>query len=294
MTASAQPDLAKMTEQLHTAEKLLLELLQSTKAHPLLIRLAWHDSGTYDKNKEEWPARAGANGSLRFPAECSHACNAGLVKAVDFLKPIKEKVPLVSWADLMQMASALAVKDAGGPVIDMQYGRVDCASEDLCAAEGNLPAGAGPWPHGAPSAAEHIRAVFYRQGFNDQEIVALSGSHTLGRAHKDRSGLGKEETKYTAKAACPAGVQTIGGSAWTSNWLTFDNSYFANVKERSDPELLVLDTDRALFDDEKFRPFADKYAADQDSFFHDYALAHKKLSEQGSKWIEGSPVILKA
>jgi hypothetical protein len=38
MTASAQPDLAKMTEQLHTAEKLLLELLQSTKAHPLLIR----------------------------------------------------------------------------------------------------------------------------------------------------------------------------------------------------------------------------------------------------------------
>jgi len=33
--------------------------------------------------------------------------------------------------------------------------------------------------------------VFYRQGFNDQEIVALSGAHTVGRAHADRSGLGK-------------------------------------------------------------------------------------------------------
>ncbi len=32
------------------------------------------------------------------------------------------------------------------------------------------------------------------------------------------------------------------------------------------------------------RPFAEKYAADQDAFFVDYALAHKKLSEQGAQW----------
>jgi hypothetical protein len=30
-----------------------------------------------------------------------------------------------------------------------------------------------------------------------QEIVALSGAHTLGRARPDRSGWGKPETKYT-------------------------------------------------------------------------------------------------
>jgi catalase (peroxidase I) len=28
-------------------------------------------------------------------------------------------------------------------------------------------------------------------GFNDQEIVVLSGAHTLGRVRKDRSGLGE-------------------------------------------------------------------------------------------------------
>ena len=38
------------------------------------------------------------------------ATTAGLAAAVKFLEPIKEKVPLVSWADLMQMASALAVE----------------------------------------------------------------------------------------------------------------------------------------------------------------------------------------
>ena len=35
--------------QLKQAKKLILELLHERKPHPLMIRLAWHDSGTYDK-----------------------------------------------------------------------------------------------------------------------------------------------------------------------------------------------------------------------------------------------------
>lgn len=35
----------------------------------------------------------------------------------------------------------------------------------------------------ASQGAEHLREVFYRMGFNDREIVALSGGHTLGRCH---------------------------------------------------------------------------------------------------------------
>lgn len=35
--------------QLKEAKRLILELLHEKKPHPLLIRLAWHDSGTYDK-----------------------------------------------------------------------------------------------------------------------------------------------------------------------------------------------------------------------------------------------------
>jgi L-ascorbate peroxidase len=61
------------------------------------------------------------------------------VSAVEMLQPIKDQVPNVSWADLMQMASALAVEDAGGPKIDMRYGREDCPTEDLKAADGVLP-----------------------------------------------------------------------------------------------------------------------------------------------------------
>jgi hypothetical protein len=39
---------------------------------------------------------------------------------------IKQAVEHVSWADLIQMAGALAVEEAGGPAIDMVYGREDC------------------------------------------------------------------------------------------------------------------------------------------------------------------------
>ncbi|CAI0471575.1 unnamed protein product [Linum tenue] len=51
----------------------------------------------------------------------------------------------------------------------------------------------------------HLRDVFYRMGLCDKDIVALSGGHTLGRCHKERSGF---------------------EGPWTSNPLIFDNSYF--------------------------------------------------------------------
>ena len=39
-------------------------------------------------------------------------------------------------------------------------------------------AGEGPFPGGVTMPGHHLRNVFYRMGFSDQEIVALSGWHT--------------------------------------------------------------------------------------------------------------------
>lgn len=35
---------------------------------------------------------------------------------------------------------------------------------------------------------DHLREIFHPKGFTDREIVALSGAHTVGKCHGDRSG----------------------------------------------------------------------------------------------------------
>lgn len=56
-----------------------------------------------------------------------------------------------------------------------------CSNVENCTPDGRLPDG--------DKGADHIRKIFYRMGFNDNEIVALSGAHALGRCHTDRSGF---------------------------------------------------------------------------------------------------------
>ncbi|BAF29325.1 probable L-ascorbate peroxidase 5, chloroplastic [Oryza sativa Japonica Group] len=272
-SSSAAAAAGDVEAELRAAREDVRQLLKSNPCHPILVRLGWHDAGTYDKNITEWPKCGGANGSLRFGVELVHAANKGLLKALFLVIPIKSKYAGVTYADIFQLASATAIEEAGGPKIPMIYGRADVADGEECPPEGRLPA-ADP-----PSPAEHLREVFYRMGLSDKEIVALSGAHTLGRARPERSGWGKPETKYTEN-----GPGAPGGQSWTSEWLKFDNSYFKEIKERRDEDLLVLPTDAVLFEDSSFKIHAEKYAEDQDAFFEDYAEAHAKLSNLGAKF----------
>lgn len=55
---------------------------------PILVRLAWHASGTYDKET----GTGGSNGAtMRFAPEGDHGANAGLKIARDFLEPVKSE-----------------------------------------------------------------------------------------------------------------------------------------------------------------------------------------------------------
>ncbi|CAK9080071.1 unnamed protein product [Durusdinium trenchii] len=298
--------------ELRACKEEIKTLIETRNCHPILVRLAWHDSGTYDQRIKDWPQRGGANGAIRFDPEMNMGANAGLDKARGYLETIQKNHPSVSWADLIQLASATAIEMAGGPVIKMKYGRVSVTDPSQCAGpasregfKGNagLPDAAPPFGCGAQKPEEHLRNVFGKKmGFTDQEpseveeIVALSGAHTLGRVFKERSGAcpfgyGEQSASKYTKGNCIArkdgksGVGMVGGGAWTKNWLTFDNSYFANYKDAmDDDDLIWLPTDEVLHNDPEFKKYFYKYAGDQNAFFQDYALAHKKLSELGAKF----------
>jgi len=277
---------------LKVAKAKCVELILSKSCGPILIRTAWHDSGTYDMaNKSKgFPNSGGAIGSIRTPHEIDAPPNAGLKKALDvYLTPIKNELEkdglVISWADLIQLASATAVEVMGGPKIPMKYGRVDGTPTELAPAPFGLPAAFPDSP------AQHLRDVFYKyDSMSDEDIVALSGAHTVGRAFADRSGTVAEGsaagqgTAYTKRGAAE-GQKSLssGGRSWTKNWLVFDNSYFTDMG-KNDPEVIYFPTDTVLQTDAGFKVHCERFAKDQAAFFASYANAHKKLSELGCKW----------
>merc|ERR1719331_3613053 len=158
---------------LKACEAEVRELIRTTNCNPILVRLAWHDSGTYDQHIKDFPACGGANGAIRFDPEMTMGANNGLPKAKKYLEAIQAKYPSVSWADLIQLASATAVEMAGGPKIPMKYGRVSVNGPEGCVSPtsregfaGNAglpdakPGPTGGFPCGATNAAAHLRNVF--------------------------------------------------------------------------------------------------------------------------------------
>lgn len=225
----------------------LRSLLEEKNCAPIMLRLAFHDAGTYDPATRS----GGANGSIRHEKMYGNSSNAGMKIAVDLLEPIKAQFPGVTYADLYQLAGVVAVEVTGGPKIDFVPGRKDSMA---VTPDTRLP--------DAKQGAQHLRDVFHRMGFSDQEVVALSGSHTLGKAHKERSGF---------------------EGNWTNNPYVFDNAYYKELLKNEAAGLLKLPSDTALVEDPAFRPFVELYAQDERAFFRDYAAAHKKMSELGCK-----------
>jgi cytochrome c peroxidase len=60
---------------------------------PILVRLAWHASGTYDTKT----GTGGSNGAtMRFKPESNHGANGGLKIAQNFLEPVKGTCKLLT------------------------------------------------------------------------------------------------------------------------------------------------------------------------------------------------------
>jgi len=119
---------------------------------PVLIRLAWHCSGTYDAAENT----GGSNyATMRFKPEATHGANNGLDIARDHMQKIKEKFPWISYGDLWTLGGVCAVQECGGPHVPWRPGRID-GFEHHVTPDGRLP--------DASQAEDHLRFIFNRMG----------------------------------------------------------------------------------------------------------------------------------
>lgn len=184
---------------------------------PILIRLAWHSSGTY------CPVMGGgSNGAtMRHAKEANDPENKYLEHAMALLEPIKAKHPWISYADLWILASYVALETTSGPRIKFTGGRTDAPAEKAVD-PGRLPEPEHGLAEGTEvdeegrlkgweNLAAHVRTIFGRMGFNDREAVALlCGGHVYGRCHPQATGSGY-------------------AGAWVENPTMFSNEYAADM-----------------------------------------------------------------
>jgi cytochrome c peroxidase len=242
---------------------------------PLFVRLAWHAAGTYDKKSKT----GGSNGAtMRFKPESTDGANAGLEHARSFLEPIKQKHSWISYADLWTLAGVTSLEHMGGGKIKVPWksGRSDVPTKVAEAQTSKYVPPNGRLPDAAQG-AQHVRDVFYRMGFNDQEIVVLSGAHALGRCHPDRSGFTGPWT-YTPTRFSNQYFKLLLSETWIEKKWDGPLQY---VNSHDEDALMMLPTDMALIWDPKFKSYVELYAKDNEKFLKDFATAFGKLLELG-------------
>lgn len=266
---SAPVDYNKVREEI--AAILDVEDYDDGSVGPIFVRLAWHASGTYCAKD----GSGGSNGAtMRFSPEADHGANAGLGVARGILERIKRDNPGISYGDLWTLAGVVAIEEMGGPQCAWRPGRVDAADASACTPDGRLP--------DAAQGASHLRDIFYRMGMNDQEIVALTGAHALGRCHPDRSGFSGPWTRSPTTFSNSFFTELLQGK-WTPKKWSGPHQY-----ENEDGALMMLPADMSLLADPEFKKWVDIYAVDEDRFFKDFASAFTKLEESGVPFKNGN------
>ncbi|XP_073111135.1 putative L-ascorbate peroxidase 6 isoform X3 [Elaeis guineensis] len=211
-------------------------VLSKTKAAGIL-RMAFHDAGTFDVNENS----GGMNGSIIY--ELDRPENAGLGKSLKILQKVKKEID-----QIQQVAGAVAILLCGGPEIPVRLGRLDARMPDP---QGKLPRESFD--------ASSLKRCFLEKGFSTQELVALSGAHTIGS-----KGFGDPNV--------------------------FDNAYYKILLEKpwtssaGMSSMIGLPSDRALVEDDECLRWIKIYAGDQVKFFDDFRNAYIKLVDSGALW----------
>ncbi|KAM1272108.1 hypothetical protein ACFX2J_032842 [Malus domestica] len=236
-----------------------------------LLRLHFHDCFGCD-------ASVLLDDTANFTGEKTAGANANSLRGFDVIDTIKSQLEslcpkVVSCADILTVAARDSIVALGGLTYTVPLGRRDSTTASLSAANSNIPA-----PTLNLSA---LITAFSNKGFTAKELVALSGSHTIGQARCTtfRTRLYNEANinasfATSLKSSCP----TSGGNNNLSpldvtSPTSFDNAYFSNLVSQKG----LLHSDQQLFSGGSTDSQVNAYVSNPATFRTDFANAMIKM-----------------
>ncbi|KAH9314550.1 hypothetical protein KI387_023177 [Taxus chinensis] len=240
-----------------------------------LLRLHFHDCFV---NGCDGSVLLDDNGT--FIGEKTAGANANSARGFDVIDNIKTQIEkvcsgVVSCADILTTATRDAVVQLGGPRWAVMLGRRDSRSASLSAANRNLP--------GPGSSLAGLNSAFAAQGLSAQDVIALSGAHTIGQAScrffrtriYNESNIDKSFAASLQKT-CPfnsgSGDNNLSPlDAVTPNF--FDNTYYKSLTTKKG----LFHSDQELFNGGSADAKVTVYSNNQTAFFNDFVAAMLKM-----------------
>ncbi|KAL0539945.1 hypothetical protein IC582_024166 [Cucumis melo] len=180
---------------------------------------------------------------------------------------------VVSCADILAVAARDASFAVGGPSWTVKLGRRDSTTASKTLAENEL-------PH-FQAGLDRLISIFSNKGLSTRDMVALSGSHTIGQAQcfLFRNRIYNQTNidagfASTRRRNCP--TSSGNGNLAPLDLVTpnsFDNNYFKNLVQRKG----LLETDQVLFNGGSTDSIVTEYSRDPTMFKSDFAAAMIKM-----------------
>ncbi|MCL7049945.1 hypothetical protein MKW94_025176 [Papaver nudicaule] len=168
----------------------------------------------------------------------------------------------VSCADSIALAARGSTVLSGGPYWELPLGRKDSRTASLSASNSNIP------PQN--STLQNLITLFSRQGLDEQDLVALSGCHTIGNGNNQPDENLERNYLYNLRSVChKAGNENVISPLDFSS-TKFDNTYFK----------LILYGRGLLNSDEvpsQTMDLVKSYAGDEGLFFNHFVKSMVKM-----------------
>ncbi|KAI9198788.1 hypothetical protein LWI28_022145 [Acer negundo] len=202
---------------------------------------------------------------------------------------VESKCPggVVSCADILAIAARDFVHLAGGPNYQVKKGRWDGKISMATRVPPNIPR--------ANSTIDQLIKIFKSKGLTIEDLVVLSGAHTIGFAHceqfvarlYDFHGTKQPDPSIDTrllkalKMSCPhyGGNADIVAPFDVTTPFLFDHAYYANLQGK----LGLLASDQALVLDPRTKSLVQELGKDKQKFFQAFAVAMDKMGSIGVK-----------